>query len=392
MPRPETLCAHSRAGEGPNAPLVEPVWQNSVWTVDSAESCEAVIEGASPGFIYSREKNPNAAQLERLIAALEESEEAVVLSSGMAAVAASLASCCGAGDTVVVIEPAYGLTLQWLRDEMSRFDLQVKPVAFGEAGLLDEALRSRPAALLVETITNPLMQVPDLPNLGRLCAEWNVPLIVDNTFATPILCRPLKWGAALTLHSITKFIGGHSDVTLGAVAGSSEHCARVRRFVRLWGGAPSPGESWLALRGAATLPLRMERSCANATELARRLQTLPQVGRVFHPSISADGAAALESGMLSSGGPMLGFELAGAGRARALLRALRKIAFAPSLGDVATTISYPAGTSHRTLSSVRLAELGISPGLLRLSVGIDHVEDVWADLSRAIAEAALSDG
>ena len=386
-PHLETLCAHCRTEPGDNGALVAPIWQTAVWTAGSAEQCVQILSGEADGYIYTRDANPNNRALERVIARLEAAGDAVVFSSGMAALTASVAAFAGPGSRVVAAQPLYGASSRWLRDELARFGVEIISLPLDELEGMRGALGRGEGLLLVETISNPLMQAADLPALGRLCKETGATFVVDNTFATPLFCRPLEWGADVVVHSATKFIGGHSDLTLGAAAASPEICARLRSMASLWGSNAAPLESWLALRGVTTLPLRMERSSANALELARRLAAHPCVTAVNYPGLATSVGQAPVYPHLTGGGAMLSFELATGDQARRLLRELRQVPFAPSLGDVATTISYPVATSHRNVEESELAALKITPGLLRLSVGIDHVDDVWADLDRAISLA-----
>lgn len=382
----ETVCAAARE-ERPaeNRPLVAPIYQTAVWTLDSAEQCEAVYEGATRGFIYTRDANPNHGALEQVVAALEHAETAVAFSSGMGAIAAAVTGLCRSGDRIVASRQLYGPTARFLSEEASRFGIHTDYADVDEPDALEAAISEGAALVLVETIANPLVQVADLPRLAAVCRRRDTLLVVDNTFATPYCCRALEHGADISIHSVTKSLGGHSDLTLGAAAGSAQHMERLRRYSGLWGGAANPFESWLALRGIGTFPLRMERCCENALDLARRLEDHPGVRRVYYPGLPSHPQHALACELMSAFGFMLAFELANGHAAREALRGLRHVRFAPSLGDVATTISYPAITSHRNLDPDERGAQGITDGVLRLSVGIDHVEDVWADLSQAIA-------
>lgn len=384
-PRVETLCATAR--EGPpvhNLPLIAPIYQSAVWALDSVAQCEAVYGGEVPGYIYTRDANPNHTALESIVALLEGAPAAVAFASGMAAVAAALTGLCAAGQRVVAARQVYGATSRLLEGELARFGLAFQWVDATDLPAVAAALRPGAGVLLVETLSNPLLEVADLPALAQLAHHHGARLVVDNTFASPLCCRPLLHGADLTLHSVTKFLSGHSDVTLGAAAGSEELMAVLRRQARLWGGAANPFEAWLALRGVTTFPLRMERACANALALAQRLQAHPAVTAVHYPGLPTHPQHALARRLLTGSGAMLAFQVADGETAAALLAALRLVRFAPSLGDTATTISYPVATSHRGLPPQALAAAGISPGLLRLSVGIDAVDDVWEDLRRAL--------
>jgi cystathionine beta-lyase/cystathionine gamma-synthase len=384
-PRIETVCAQAREDlPSVNRPLVAPIYQSAVWAIDSADQCDAIYAGEEEGFIYTRDANPNHRALERVVARLEAAEDAVVFGTGMAALAASITTLTRSGGRVLASNQLYGATTRLLLDELSRFDVTIELLDTQDLNAVAAALE-RPADLLVvETITNPLIDVEDIPALAVLCHDAGARLVVDNTFAPPPCCRPLALGADLVVHSVTKFLGGHSDLTLGVAAGPAALTEGLRKTARLWGGAANPFECWLALRGISTLPLRMERSCENAAELARRLDEHPEVRRVNFPILDSPPKHDVAERILTAPGSMLSFELESGTRARDALRSLRHVRFAPSLGDVATTISYPWITSHRGLTPAEREAIGIREGLLRLSVGIDHVEDVWTDFEIAL--------
>ncbi len=383
----ETFCVQVREDvPSETRPLVAPIYASAVWSLESAEQCDALYAGEAPGFIYTRDGNPNHNALERAVAGLEAADDAVVFGSGMAAIAAVVTAFSRAGGRVVAARQLYGATCRLLEGELSRFGVLTDWVDITDLDAVRTALEPGADLLLVETLANPLLQLADLPRLSALCRSAGALLVVDNTFTSPWCCRPLVHGADIVIHSVTKYLGGHSDLTLGAAAASAAHCAELRRQARLWGGSANPLECWLALRGIATLPLRMERSCANARELARRLAHHPAVRQVFHPDLPQHPQHARAAELLKAGGAMLAFEVADGDAARAVLRRLRHVRFAPSLGDTATTISYPVATSHRGLAAGELAVMGVSAGLLRLSVGIDHVEDVWEDLEQALQD------
>ncbi len=384
--RTETLCATAREDSpAENRPLVAPIYQSAVWALDSLEQCEAVYGKETPGYIYTRDSNPNHAALERTVAGLEGAEDAVAFATGMAALASSLTAFTTAGGRVVAARQLYGATARLLEEELSRFDVRLDRVDVTDLSAVAAALAPGAQVLLVETLANPLLEVADLPALAALCRGHGTRLVVDNTFASPLGCRPLEHGAHVTLHSVTKFLGGHSDLTLGAAAASRADCEALRRQARLWGSSANPFESWLALRGITTLPLRMERSCANAAELALRLQAHPRVPRVYYPGLPDHPQHAVARRVLRLPGAMLAFETESAAAAAAVMGRLRRVRFAPSLGDAATTVSYPVATSHRGLSPEALEEAGIRPSLIRVSVGIDHVDDVWEEFQHALA-------
>jgi cystathionine beta-lyase/cystathionine gamma-synthase len=382
----ETICAQAREdAPSENRPLVAPIYQSAVWTLNSLEQCEAVYGGEVPGYIYTRDANPNHAALEQVIAKLERAAGAVVYGTGMAAIAATMTALTGNGGRLLAARQLYGASLRLLSEELTRFGVTVEWVDAAGTGSIETELAKGADVLLVETLSNPLVEVADLPTLARLCRASGTKLVVDSTFASPLVCRPLDLGADVVVHSLTKILGGHSDLTLGAAAANDpEVCAALRRHSRLWGGAANPFESWLALRGIATYPLRTERSCLNALDLARRLEAHPKVRRVYYPGLPSHPQHALANEMMPLFGAMLAFDTRDGASATSLLSRLKLLRFAPSLGDVATTVSYPVATSQRGLPAETLAEMGISGATVRLSVGIDHVDDVWADLDQAL--------
>ncbi len=380
----ETLCARARdVVSGGPPPLVAPIYQTSVWQLESLEQCESINRGAE-GYIYTRDGNPNHTALERLVAQLEGAPAALVTASGMAAISVALLTLASEGDHVIASDTLYGATTRLLGQELGRFGVDATFVPAHDVEAATAAFRPGTKAMIVETLSNPLTGLADVPYLGELCRESGAALIVDHTFA-PTLSRPLEQGASVVMHSLTKFIGGHSDLTLGALAGSEEFIASARARASIWGMCANPFECWLALRGAATLPLRMERACANAAEIAGSLARHPKVLAAHYPGLRSHPQHARCREVLASGGPMLSFDVGNAIAADTLLRSVRLLRFAPSLGDTMSTLSYPAMTSHRALSPEERARLGITDGLLRLSVGIDAAEHVIADLEQALA-------
>jgi cystathionine beta-lyase/cystathionine gamma-synthase len=381
---PATLCAHAREKAVPGPPpLTAPIYQAAVWRLESIEQVEALNTSAEPGYIYTRDGNPNHTALEELIAGLERAPAALVTASGMGAIAVALLGLVEAGGHVVAGHTLYGATTRLLEQELERFGVSVSFVPSDRLEAVHAAVRPETRALVVETLGNPLLELADVPALAEVAGAAGSALVVDNTFATPCLTRPLELGADVVVHSLTKFIGGHSDLTLGALAGPEAFIAQARARASTWGLCANPFDAWLALRGAATLPLRVERASASAHRIAAWLDTHPGVRGVNYPGLPSHPQHARCRELLASGGTMLSFELADGAAAERFMRRLRLVAFAPSLGDVATTVSYPAKTSHRSLSPQRRAALGITDGLIRLSVGIDAAEDVIADLEQA---------
>jgi len=386
-PSPETICAHAREQSPPaGEPLVAPLFQASVGRLADLDAADARFEGRAPGFLYTRLGNPTVAQLEATLARLEGGEAACVTASGMGAIATTLLALLAPGETLVASPYLYGATESFLRQDLVRWGVRVESADGHDAAAIAAALaRFRPAVCYVETIANPLLQVADLPALAERCRAAGARLVVDHTFATPCLAQPLALGADLVIHSLTKFINGHGDAIVGAVIGDGETIARIRGLLQRLGATADPFAAWLTLRGLATLPLRIERACANALALARWLAGQPCVRRVHYPGLPSHPDHALAVRLLGCGGPMLAFELADRAAANRFIEGLRWVKFAPSLGDVATTVSHPASTSHRGLAPAQQRARGIHGGLVRVSLGVERADDLIADFERALA-------
>jgi cystathionine beta-lyase/cystathionine gamma-synthase len=386
---PATRLAHAARAAVSSAtqPVAPPLYQSVVYRFDSLDQLDAVLEDTTAGFFYYRYGTPNHHQLEQVVADLEGAEDAVAAASGMAAFSAALLALLSAGDHVLVDRQVYGGTYSVLTSELPRFGVEVEFVDLAAPEALARAARPTTRLLLLETLTNPTLRVTDLP---RLCGEahardWLV--CVDSTFTTPCLIQPLAYGADLVWHAASKYFGGQSQVLGGIVAGSRTLIERVRTSIIHLGVAGGAFDPWLATQGLATLALRMERCCANARTIAAWLEQQPAVARVHYPGLVSHPQHALAQRLYPHGyGGMLAFELVGgAEAARAFLPGLQLIAFVPSLGDVTTTVAYPLAMSHRHVPPDELAAMGVGPGLVRLSVGIEDVADVIADLERALA-------
>jgi cystathionine beta-lyase/cystathionine gamma-synthase len=396
MPEPEspaTTCARPpEPRPSASRPVSPPIVLSSVHEVADLAQVDAIYEGRESGFIYARDAHPNAAQLAAKIAAIEGAEAALVCGSGMAAEAAVFLAFLDAGDHVALADGMYGRTVGLVGKELSRFGVESSPFDASRPETLRAVLRPRTRLAFVETISNPLMRVADIAGLAEVAHAADVLLVVDHTFA-PLLNQPIALGADLVVHSATKLIGGHSDVTLGVVAGRKPMIDRLANLASTFGLTGNPFDSWLALRGLATLALRVARTSSNALELARRLEAHPAVLAARYPGLESHPDHAHAARVFPDGfGAMLSFDLGSRDRADALIRGLAHIPYAPSLGDVSTTLSHPTTTSHRFQTPEQWARQGITPGLIRLSVGIEDVEDLWRDLSGALARIDQPNG
>uniref|UniRef100_A0A7C2B312 Aminotransferase class I/II-fold pyridoxal phosphate-dependent enzyme n=1 Tax=Thermomicrobium roseum TaxID=500 RepID=A0A7C2B312_THERO len=383
-----TMCAQAGLLPTPSAtmPLAPPIWQTSAFSYPDLETMEALTAGEVPGYIYARYGLPNHLQLERVLAALEGAEAAVVTASGMSAIAATLFALAGPGQRVVADSHVYRGTRLLLEQDLARFGVRVDFVDCGDRAAVERTLREPARLLWVDTLTNPTLRVRNLAWLSALARAAGALFVVDNTFATPIHCRPLAWGATLVVHSTTKMLGGHHDASGGVVAGPTELIEAIRRQVVRFGGRGGAFDAWLIQRGLVTLPLRVARSSASALALAQRLAAHPTVQRVSYPGLPGHPEHQLAERLFTGGyGAVVAFELAGGEPAvRRFLRALRLVRFAETLGGAITTVVHPATTSHRALAPTERTALGISDGLLRLSVGLEDPEELWVDLEGAL--------
>ncbi|MGZ3427079.1 MAG: trans-sulfuration enzyme family protein [Polyangia bacterium] len=387
MKRRSTLCAHAGEhapgippGIKPHAP---PIYQSSGFEYPSHVEAEAA--GRGEVYIYSRDGNPTEDRLAHAVAELEMTEDACIFSSGMGAISAALLAYVGAGGHVVSIEGLYGVTHAFLVDHLPRFGASSTLVTEATAEAIDAAIRPETRVVHLESITNPLLRVCDLDAIAAVCRARGVPLVVDATFATPLLQRPIERGAILSVHSATKYISGHGDLLLGVVSGPKSEIAKVRKLRKLTGGNADPFAAWLALRGLRTMALRVERQVATALTVAHALEQMAGVERVHHPSLPSHPDYEIAGRVLDGGGAMVSFEVAGglAGARRCYDR-LRLIARAASLGDVTSLMTHPSTFSHNRLSDIERRRFGITDGLMRLSVGIEDAGDLVDDLRQAL--------
>jgi methionine-gamma-lyase len=364
---------------GPGTPLTQPIVASSTFAFENAETFGRVMREEEYGFLYARLRNPTVEDLNGACAELEGAEAAQAFSSGMAAIAAALLSSLAPGDTALVAGQLYGNTYGLVENHLRRLGVEVV-----YADVTDLSAWKRPARVrYVETMANPGMPLADLAALAATKGDGL--LVVDNTFASPALCRPLEHGADLVCESATKYLNGHHDVTAGVVAGSAELVARARAHLIDNGSVLDPFAAFLVRRGLKTLALRMERHSANALAVARFLEAHARVERVFYAGLESYPQHELALRQLDGSGGMLAFEVAG-GRVAGerLLDALELCRRATSLGGVDTVVSHPASTSHRQFTPEQLASAGVSEGLLRMSVGCEDADDLVADLGRAL--------
>jgi len=373
-------------------PVATPIYATATFTYDSMAEMDKVFGGEKPGYVYTRFGNPTVAALERALQTLEAGVAACAYSSGMAALHAALLACdLGSGATVLASQDLYGASLDLLVKVFGQFGVKAATCDFNDLGALEaKANELRPRLLLAETISNPLLKVCDVKACADIAHRAGARLVVDNTFATPYLCRPLEHGADLVVHSATKYLGGHADVMGGIViAREQSEQAPLVSVMKLVGGILGPWEAHEVLRGVKTLAVRMERQCANARQIAEQLAGDRRIGRVFYPTMAGGADCEKLPRILRPphGGALVSIELADNTR-EAAFRFMDKLQLcvrATSLGDVFTGVLHPATASHRDWAPARRHQVGIGDGLVRISVGIEDVRDILADIRQALS-------
>ncbi len=381
-----------RKPAGRHIPVTTPIYTAaSYFYRGSIETIDRIFAHEEEGFAYQRYDNPTNAALEELITDLEGGFGSLASGSGMASLHVSLtAAIQNRRKSILCAEAIYGATIRMLQNLFEPFGVEVAYAdVFDLEGLRRMVAERKPGCLLIETISNPLLRVADIPAIAEIARAADAALIVDNTFATPMMVRPLSLGAQFSVHSATKYLAGHGDVLGGLITTDQEHFETVRALSRSYGPVLGPFEAYLTMRGVKTFPLRFERQCANAARLADWLRAHPQIERVFYPGDAAHPDAEVIRRLFPAGlyGGMVSFEIRGADRQRIFrfINSLQMIVPATSLGDVHSMLLYPVMSSHREVPlEMREQRMGIRENLVRLSVGIEDFEDIAADLDQAL--------
>ena len=370
--------------------LNPPLYLNATYAFDSTRQGQARFLGEEPGYIYSRVGNPTESVLEERLASLEGGEAALAVASGMGAITSLIWSLVEAGDRILADKTLYGCTYAFLTEGLRRFGVEVAFADFTDPAAVEQALRDNPRLLFFETPANPNMRIIDVKQVSELAHRNGARVIVDNTYCTPYLQRPLEQGADFVVHSLTKYLGGHGDLLAGAIIGPREDLIHVHLFgvKDMTGAVISPFDAFLVLRGLKTLALRMDRHCQSARALARLIDAHPAVARVHYPGLESHPQHALARRQMKDFGGMIAFELkdgydAGIRFMDALQLALRAV----SLGDAETLVQHPASMTHITYPPEVRLEHGISDGLIRLSVGLEELEDLELDITQALDAA-----
>ena len=381
-----THCVH--AGEerhGRAGSLTVDIAQTSVFVLPDLDSLRRIAEGKSSAYMYTRYANPTTRAAEEKLAALEGGEDCLVTASGMAAELAAVLAVCKSGDEIVAMLDLYGGTLKLFQNVLPRLGICCHFVPFHELHRLARYCNRHTRMLFLESPTNPTLRCVDLEDLARVGHKFRACVVVDNTFATPILQKPLALGADLVVHSATKYLGGHNDVTAGALVGPKQPIAKSREMMKLSGGCLDPAASYLLIRGLKTLEIRVERACENARQVAEFLAGHPKVERVLYPGLPDNEGHEFARKQMRDFGMMVSFETKGGGRAaEKFIDGLRLWYLATSLGGVESTVSYPLLSSHVGLSRQQLKLLDVSAATVRLSVGIENAADLVQDLDQAL--------
>jgi len=375
-------------------PVSTPIYNTVGFIYEDMEDLDRIFGNDREGYVYARYGNPTNSALEEALASLEEGEAALTFGSGMAAVHASLlAAGVKNGTSLVCAYDVYGATYAICSRLFPEMGVRVKFVDVTNLEELSKTLsETKPVAVILEIISNPLMKVADVPTICQLAHRVGAKVIVDNTFATPVLFQPIKQGADFCIHSTTKYIGGHGDVLGGAIITSKKNRLALHDIIKMTGGNLGPTDAWLTQRGVKTLPLRMRQHCLNAMEVARWLESHPRIARVNYPGLPSHPQHELARKLFPPGlfGGMISFEIKNAGREQVFrfMESLELIIPATTLGDVYSLVLYPPMSSHRALSPEERAKVGISDRLIRLSVGIEEASEIMGDLQRALEKSS----
>lgn len=388
-----TLCVHGKKhvdkheAQRPVRAVSTPIFQSSTFAFESAEQGAAIFAGTETGYFYTRLGNPTQTALETEMAYLENGGAALALASGMAAATTAVLTCCGSGDHIVAGDTLYGGTHQLFTHTLPKLGITVTEVDARDPRNFARAMTRKTRLVYVESPANPTLVLTDIAAVAGISRQAGVPLLVDNTFCTPYYQNPLDLGADIVLHSATKYIGGHGDTVAGILISGAEWIRKARfETVRDVGGIISPFNAWLLLRGLKTLPVRMDRHSESALELANFLSYHPKVTEVVYPGLRTHPQHELARRQQRGFGGMISFLVKGGREAgRVVMNSVELCTLAVSLGDVDTLIEHPATMTHSTYSEAELKKVGIDPAMVRLSVGLEDVDDIIADLRQALA-------
>lgn len=385
-----TMSIHTGNHKNPFGALAVPIYQTSTFVFDSAEQGGKRFALEEEGYIYSRLGNPTIAVFEDKIAALEGGEAAVATSSGMGAITSTLWTLLKAGDHVIADKTLYGCTFAYLSHGISKFGVDVEFIDTSDLELVKKSMRANTRVVYLETPANPNMKIVDIKAVAEIAhTNPNTLVVVDNTFATPFCQKPLELGCDIVVHSVTKYLNGHGDVIAGVVVGKKEMMDQVRLVgvKDMTGSVLGPTEAFYIIRGMKTLELRMERHCANAMKVAEFLEKHPKIEKVYYPGLKSHEGHDIAAKQMTGFGGIMAFELKGGYEAgKTLLNNVKMAALAVSLGDAETLIQHPASMTHSPYTKEERLAAGITDGLVRLSVGLENIDDIIADLEYGLSQ------
>lgn len=390
----ETQAIHAgRIDDKQFGSLATPLYQTSTFIFDNAEQGANRFAGEEEGFIYTRLGNPTTRQLEMRVAALECMEDAAATATGMAAVSGALLANLSAGDHLISSKAVYGCSYALMSHMLTKFGIEVTFVDMAEPENITKAIKPNTKMLFLETPINPNLEVLDLEKILRIAKQHELISVVDNTFMTPVLQQPAKFGADIIIHSATKYLNGHGDVVAGIICGSKEMINHIKlTALKDIGGTMSPHDAWLILRGLKTLPIRVERHCQNAQLVAEFLESHPSVARVYYPGLASHQGHKYVGTQMRAAGGVIAFELHTdlTGGAEFINR-MKVFSIAVSLGDAESLIQHPASMTHSPYTDEERRDAGISDSLIRISAGLENVSDLIADLKQSLDEIKTVD-
>ena len=390
----ETLCIHAGKEKNAHGTLATPLYQSSTFVFDNAEQGAARFAGEEQGYIYTRLGNPTTRELELKMAALEGMADAAATATGMGAVAASTMAFLQHGDHLIASKAIYGCSFALFNHMFARYGIEVSFVDMTDHAALQKALKPNTKMLFAETPINPNMVVLDLAFIGNFCRSNKLISVIDNTFMTPLLQRPADFGIDIIVHSATKYLNGHGDVVAGIIVSDADTINTIKlTTLKDMGATISPHDAWLIIRGLKTLSVRLERHCSNAQQVAEYLQAHPAVSAVYYPGLPEHPGYRFIGNQMKAAGGVLAFEIDGSvDDGRFFINQCQLLSLAVSLGDAESLIQHPASMTHSPYTAEERQMAGISDGLIRLSVGLEHVDDIIADLEQALAKMTQRQG
>ena len=371
-----------------SVPKVIPIYMSSVFSFDDVPTLDSVYDESRNGYVYSRMANPGLDAVEEVMAAAEESDASIVFSAGMAAIITTIMANVSSGDHIVSSPVLYGGVYDYFANELPRWGVSVDFVDFDHDDI-EKYIKPNTKVVYTETIANPLMEATDLRKAAAIAHKHGCKLIVDNTFATPVVCQPLKLGADIVVYSATKFLGGHSDIIGGAVCSDEKNIMEIQKKATLYGDLMSPFDAFLLTRSLRTLELRVRQHSENALKVAQYMEQHPKIDKVYYPGLESSPSHTIAMSQFNDGlcGGMVSADIAGgAENAEKFIANCKYIKFVPSLASFSSMLSYPVKTSHRAYPPEELKKCGISAAMIRFSIGIESADDIIADIDQALAK------